>query len=551
MAFSIVEVDVVITQAPAPSTLQQTGALVSQGGTILSAQTYSEITEPSDLTALLPNALAITSIAWASTYGGLATVTTAAAHGVAVGEQFVTTIAGALPAGYNGTVLATSTGASTFTYYLPVNPVTTPAATPGTYTQKGVGELEAMVTTFFSQGSGVSVYVLELGAGEPNAGVSALTNFLNNSPQFFYAYLVPRSWDVNANYITLVNQYLANTAKTYFFTTTTLSNYVAYTSTLKSVFTLIENPQIGVWAQNALTAAVYGGGQVTLTTTSPHGIVPGQYFTIQGCTPVGYNGTWLALPGTTGSTIIYAVPGALGAISVEGTLQVSIYPATGIPATEFSLAAAFYALLNQDPSTTEKMTPFCYSYMLGVTPFSLQGTQATLAALSNASVNIVGIGPKGATSQFILTFGTTMDGNQMNFWYAVDWLQVQGALAVAATVISGANNKINPLWNNQGGINQLLASIVDIGGRALNYNVAVGTLKQTTLDQTTLLNNLNSGAYAGMLICNAIPFVPYNTANPNDYKAGLYKGLTMIAVPQLGFRHIIFNIYVSQFPSQA
>ncbi|TKI02733.1 hypothetical protein [Martelella alba] len=69
----------------------------------------------------------ISSITWAT---GVATVTTAAAHGLSNGAYV--NITGAVPAGYNGTYQVTVTGTTTFTYILATNPGA--ETTPGTVT---------------------------------------------------------------------------------------------------------------------------------------------------------------------------------------------------------------------------------------------------------------------------------------------------------------------------------------------------------------------------------------------------------------------------------
>jgi hypothetical protein len=66
-----------------------------------------------DLTPLLAAPLAIASLAWS---GGTVLATTSAnIPGLDTGDTFITPIAGATPAAYNGTYLATVTGANTFT----------------------------------------------------------------------------------------------------------------------------------------------------------------------------------------------------------------------------------------------------------------------------------------------------------------------------------------------------------------------------------------------------------------------------------------------------
>lgn len=83
-------------------------------------------------------------------------------------------------------------------------------------------------------------------------------------------------------------------------------------------------PFQAAYAANVLTASSWastGGGQVTFTTTSAHGVAVGSYFTITGSVPAAYNGTYLALAGTTGSTLIGALAANPGAIVTEGTLS--------------------------------------------------------------------------------------------------------------------------------------------------------------------------------------------------------------------------------------
>ena len=228
MSNPIVSVNVFQIQAPEPNKLQKRGALISQGGTNLSTGQYSLLTQLDDLTDLLAAPLALTSVSWASTYGGLVTATATANHGITVNQQFVVTIAGVTPTGYNGTYLATATGAATFTFYLATNPGAQSVA--GTYAKT---EVVSMATTFFAQGAQQGVYVLELGAGTPAAGVAALTQFMTINTQFFYSYLVPRAWDGVADYLTMLASYEATTSKTYFFTTTNMQNNTLYTEQMK------------------------------------------------------------------------------------------------------------------------------------------------------------------------------------------------------------------------------------------------------------------------------------------------------------------------------
>lgn len=309
MANPIVVTNVSRTVAPTPSTLQKTGALISQGATTLSQGTSALLTQPSDLTAIVSAALANTSLAWAT---GVVTVTTAAAHGIATSDTFVTTIAGVSPAGYNGTYLATSTGANTFTYPLPGNTPGTETV-PGTYTPRNQGELRAMVNTFFAQGATQAVYVLELGAGEVPAGVTELTTYLTANPGTYYAFLMPRSWDANSGFLALAAQYESTTSKTYFYTTSTTGTYSSYTPLMKSIYWLVEAPGI------PLTEFSLAGPFWDLLNTSPgatNKVSPFEYTYQFGVTPwpVKNNGVTLTQIKAAGGN--YIATGAEGGISL-------------------------------------------------------------------------------------------------------------------------------------------------------------------------------------------------------------------------------------------
>lgn len=181
--------------------------------------------------------------------GGDAEATT----GLANGAQFWTTIAGASPAGYNGTFLATVASATSFTYTL-ASSLTSPATGSPTFTPPSTVELTQMVTTLFAQGKQQAVWVLELGAGTPAQGVSYLNTWIVANPGIFYAYLVPRSWASESTYPAFVATFEAITAKTYFFTTMTLANYTSFTNLMKCVFGMIEAPTTPVTEFSAASA---------------------------------------------------------------------------------------------------------------------------------------------------------------------------------------------------------------------------------------------------------------------------------------------------------
>lgn len=469
-----------------------------------------------------------------------------AAHGVTAGDQFLTTIAGAVPAGYDGTFLALATSSTQFTFPL-ANPGSSPATGTITYTPRNVAELVAEIDTFFAQGSNQPLFVLELGSGEPNTTIAFLSNWIAMNPGIFYSYLVPRNWDGNANFIALAAQFENASAKTYFFVTSTLATYTDYADTLKSINLLIEAPLYGVWQANAITAASFSSPDVTATTTTPHGVVPGDYFTIAGVNPTAYNGTFLALAGTTGSTLVYVPDSAPGSYVSGGTLVASFYASNGISVTEFTHAADWFVTLNYDPTSTNKVTPLSFAFLFDVTPFPTKGNAALLATLSAADANVVGTGAEGGISTDILLYGRMLDGNPFNYWYSVDWVQINLDLNLANAVINGSNNPVNPLYYNQDGINRLQGVAASTMGTAITNGLALGTVIQTELSAADLAQALDAGNYAGNIVVNAEPFVQYSIENPNDYAIGRYAGLTVVYTPSRGFDQIIVNLNVTNF----
>ena len=457
MANPIVKVITSVTQAPTPSTRLKTGALISQGGTTLATRTYSLLTQLDDLTPLLAAPLSLTGITQAA---GLATAVAATPHGITDGDTFLTAIAGAGQAAYNGTFLATATTASDFTFAVPSGTVS-PATGTLTYTPRGVAELVAMATTFFAQGGGQSVYALELGAGEPATSIASLATFITANPSFFYAYLVPRNWDAVASYLALVANFEATDALKYFYTTTTTGTYTAYTLQMKDVFLQVEAP--------------------------------------------------------------------------------------AIPPTEFSLAADFYVLLNYAPSSTNRVTQFEYSFVFGVTPYPTVGNAALLAELTAANISYIGTGAEGGISDAIVFGGKYADGNQVNFWYAIDWMQINIDLSVANAVINGSNNPENPLYFNQQGINSLQAVAASTAQDGISYGLVLNPVVQTGLTSAQLSAALGADTYINNTLVNADPFIDWVTNNPDTYAIGQYGGLTIAFAPQLGFDQIIFNVNASSF----
>jgi hypothetical protein len=198
-------------------------------------------------------------------------------------------------------------------------------------------------------------------------------------------------------------------------------------------------------------------------------------------------------------------------------------------ATEFQAAALFYQALSNNPSIAAPLSPMAFRFVYGVTPWALiasSGTSnvATINTILTAYANIILTGAEGGISTAMIEFATTMDGNQFNFWWAVDYLVINSHLGFANAVINGSQpGQANPLVYNQFGINTLLAVLNNLG--------ATGVAEQIFLT----------------FAFTATPFITYTTANPANYAAGIYGGFQGSVTPQLGFEKITFNVAATTF----
>lgn len=333
--------------------------------------------------------------------------------------------------------------------------------------------------------------------------------------------------------------------------TTTLATYGAYPITSKAFKLLIESPSMGVYPSASITAATTSGTVATATTATAHGVAVGNWFQVAGMTPTAYNGWALALAGTAGTTLVYAVANGTAPATAFGSLIANYYANAGIPATEFSAAAFMYPILHLRPGSTNKVPPYNFTFLYGVTPFPSRGLSALLVTLNAANVSVIGTGAEGGISTSIISGGKTLDGRQFNYWYATDWCAINGDLALANAVINGSNNPLNPLYYNQPGINRLEAVLAAVFDNANRFGMSLWPTVQLQLDGPDLVAALGQPASVNTLnqltVINAVPFVNYSVENPGDYKIGNYAGLSVQFTPQLGFTTITVNFVVSDF----
>ena len=227
---------------------------------------------------------------------------------------------------------------------------------------------------------------------------------------------------------------------------------------------------------------------------------------------------------TAGKTYFFASTTAATISQYAATSKaiIAVVPSPTALSTEFQAAAFFYQWLANNPSSANPAAPMNFRFAYGVTPWVLTNNQTEINNILSAYGNVILTGAEGGISTATLRNGTTMDGNQAMFWYAVDWYLVNGKQQLAAAIINGSNSQ-PPLYYNQAGINQLLALLNTIGS-----------------------TGIKSGLFLSAVPA-AIPFSTYVAQYPSNYAAGIYNGFSCTATPQNGFTSITFYLDATEF----
>jgi hypothetical protein len=220
------------------------------------------------------------------------------------------------------------------------------------------------------------------------------------------------------------------------------------------------------------------------------------------------------------------------------------------PFGEFTMAAMFYNALQYRASNTNRISPMAFKYLYGVTPYPQKGNGPVLVGFKTANTNYVTTGAEGGIAFTMVYEGVTLDGHDFfNWWYTIDWVQINIKLDLANAIINGSNNPLAPLYYNQDGINYLEVVLFHTMQDAQTFGMVLGKIEMTQLDGPDLTAAIYGGTFAGKCDVNAVPFLNYTLSNPGDYKIGEYDGLSTLFIPARGFIHILVNVVASDLVS--
>jgi hypothetical protein len=485
---AIVTVHVSIIEAPTPINYQRTGAFVSFGATTMLVDDTQLLTQLSDLDQWIQPPMQVTSAVWAA---GLATITTVdPIEGVTVGDTIELVLTGFSPDEYNGRYQCTITGPDTFTYPLAASPGT--ATAMGELTWSSSIELSQMATTYFGQGNMIGPWVLELGyQNSIDNKVVALETWLKNNPKTIYGFLMPREFG--------------------------------------------SDPEaIPAWPG--------------LPTPAP---APTKWMNLlkQYQAPETMEYFWITVTPDTMQTLGPTYKDVFQLVEAP-VLTDPTGANISDPEGEFTLAAVFYNALAYRPSNTNRIAPMAFKYVYGVTMYPQRNNGSLLVSFKQNKTNYISTGAEGGISFTMVYEGVTLDGHDyFNWWYTIDWVQIEVNLNLSNAIINGSNNPLAPLYYNQDGINYLQTVLYHTMVSASTFGMVLGKITMTTYDGPNLTNAINGGEFAGECDINAVPFLNYTLANPGDYKIGEYDGLSTLFIPARGFIHILVNVVATDLVS--
>lgn len=544
----IVTVNVSTVLAPFTPTYQQTGALVSFGGTSLTPNSSSFLTQFSDLAPLIRMGGSITAASWAGATGtitagtynsstGLITFTATGTLPVSSPNSFQVVISNVVPAAYNGTYTATVTNTTTFT--VPI------IANPGSFVTSGnwnYGQVTATINgtlpTYVTNGSTINLNINGL---LPIAYDGPVTATVVSSTSINWPLAanpgtatvpVAGTWQIT-NSISINAQ-----ASTWFRQGSGVGVYVlelGYQPIFSAEITALET-----WLTNS-PLSYYGyllpahWGSVT---NIPAALQLYEQFEDPEAMTYFWTTIDLGAVGMIPNTVkcVIQLVESPGVANIRKTSNVGNY-------TEFTLAAMFFWGLQFKATSVTRVSPMCFKYVYGVTPYPTSGNGPTLVTFKTNNVNYIQTGAEGGIAFTNVYQGVTADGRDyFNWWWTIDWIQIQINIDLSNAIINGSNNPLAPLYYSQPGINQLQAVLAGTMQRGVGYGMVLGVVNQTEYISSDLTAAISQGIFTGICNVNAVPFISYAQQNPSDYGTGEYDGLSTLFIPARGFVHVLVQV---------
>lgn len=426
----------------------------------------SQPLNPRSLSTTSATATALANIAAARWTGGTASITTSAPHGIANGQRIV--VSDTSPLGYKGTYTATVTDTTHFTYPLATDPGAYPyAATVATAAWSGS---VATITTSAAHGLSTGLSV----------------NVSNVSPS---------AW--NGTYVVTV-------IDATHFSYTLASNPGAYVSGGQVSYPLS-------W----VNTASWSSGIVTMETAAAHNLTSGQYVTVSGILPSGYNGTYrVTVADATHFTYPLSNPATNpGAYVSGGLVAVAGITSTVMPGATTNIAATTWSTFGTVTVTTAAAHGLSIGqtvYVGGVTPAGYNGVYAVTSVPSSTSFAfaLANAGLAAGTGGLVAIAAPTSATISTAAWSSTGG----GTATLATAAAHGFTNGqiVNISGVSPGGYNGAYAiTVID----ATHFSYALATDPGDTFPVSNAFLTISPGIAT---VKSSDPLLPYNGAMPLD-----------------------------------
>ena len=309
---------------------------------------------------------------------------------------------------------------------------------------------------------------------------------------------------------------------------TATATLVAIPGTGAQQATLASSPGPTTCAPNA---PVTGNFTVTTNVAVPHLFTPGQTYTLSGFTPAGFNTTYLALPGSTGTTIV-----GMPSTATTGTCPASTATAEGHfqgmnGGTGATIALPPTVTVGATGITTKNNQHFCAAIVENGDDSPFPGSQAIAMVddhgnpLPGSPSVIPYLNQGTANFNGFITTGTQSAGHQALTVTSMASYTITGATYSGTTGFVTFTTSTSPMFEPG-------SEFTVTGMTPSGYNQTYVAVAGTTLTSTTIVGNPLNGPIGNFTPSNPTAGTPLAISNPGSF----VSGGTMVSVIMPGMR---------------
>lgn len=189
--------------------------------------------------------------------------------------------------------------------------------------------------------------------------------------------------------------------------------------------------------------------------------------------------------------------------------------------------AGKFASANFDISSSLKASPMNYKQISGFSYTEL--SSKVQRELIGASISYV----SALANNTLIMNGRCADSRAIDYWYQWDITAFRIQSAITQLLLNGVNNPNYVIQYNQNGIDTITASII----ATLNTMISYGCVTEFGASYNSATNELENIGYI-----YAIDYYTYISANPSDYEAETYGGISFYIRIGKYIRQVTMNV---------